>query len=385
MDREKFEERLKELPQETVVLIAARAAVRSFPILTRFGEHDENSQTIALSTARAILSSGVAAKFPTAEVMQFTGRASDAAIAAGVYAGHSHAADAVHAAVNTANTALTSRVTRAASAKSAVALAARAATYAAVLPGDAVVTGEEIVVDTAYAEAAVRTDALNDVSLSFDKLLSAPAWQNTGEPEWMVSTVGSRDSLLDAGPEWDFWRRWYRGFLNGDHLDWELQRRVALIEENIWEAGPKAVAAEIARIEAAYEVERRAADVEESASTALSERRGIGDNNPPSTIDDALITSDSTTIIWAAAQDLREEALADAPKKSRVVKALSAIVGVLKACGLYVATKVDLALDTVIVETIKAARVIGTGWLALNTETVQNLVQAVVNWLQFLG
>ncbi|CUH89123.1 hypothetical protein PH5382_03069 [Phaeobacter sp. CECT 5382] len=50
--------------------------------------------------------------------------------------------------------------------------------------------------------------------------------------------------------EWTFWRTWYKGFLDGKPLNWELQRRVAQIENAIWETGPEAVAKEIERIKA---------------------------------------------------------------------------------------------------------------------------------------
>ncbi|MBY6066861.1 hypothetical protein KUW17_08920 [Leisingera aquaemixtae] len=49
-----------------------------------------------------------------------------------------------------------------------------------------------------------------------------------------------------------YWHEWYQGFLDGKPLDWELQRRVALIEDAIWNAGPEAVAAEIERIRAEF-------------------------------------------------------------------------------------------------------------------------------------
>ncbi|WP_226892534.1 hypothetical protein [Phycobacter azelaicus] len=55
---------------------------------------------------------------------------------------------------------------------------------------------------------------------------------------------------------WAFWRDWYQGFLDGKPLDWELQRRVALIDDAIWNQGPEAVAKEIERIKAAYLTER---------------------------------------------------------------------------------------------------------------------------------
>ncbi|UWQ34965.1 hypothetical protein K3555_06020 [Leisingera sp. M527] len=43
---------------------------------------------------------------------------------------------------------------------------------------------------------------------------------------------------------------WYFSFAQGKPLDWELQRRVALIDDDIWKSGPEAVAAEIKRIKA---------------------------------------------------------------------------------------------------------------------------------------
>jgi len=44
--------------------------------------------------------------------------------------------------------------------------------------------------------------------------------------------------------------------LAGQPLPWELQRDVALIDDEIWQAGPEAVAGKIAEIEAAYWAER---------------------------------------------------------------------------------------------------------------------------------
>lgn len=58
----------------------------------------------------------------------------------------------------------------------------------------------------------------------------------------------TRESLFGRESQWDFWREWYQGFLDGNPMDWELQRRVALIDDVIWEAGPETVADEIERI-----------------------------------------------------------------------------------------------------------------------------------------
>ncbi|WP_282091148.1 hypothetical protein [Epibacterium ulvae] len=61
---------------------------------------------------------------------------------------------------------------------------------------------------------------------------------------------------LSQIPDWSYWRDWYQGFLDGKPRDWELQRRVALIADSIWEEGPEAVAREIERIKAEWLAEQ---------------------------------------------------------------------------------------------------------------------------------
>ncbi|KRS10752.1 hypothetical protein XM53_19675 [Roseovarius atlanticus] len=185
---------------------------------------------------------------------------------------------------------------------------------------------------------------------------------------------------------WSFWREWYQGFLDGNPIDWELQARVALIDDPIWEAGLDAVAEEIAKIEAAYQVEKCASDLEESAypHSDLRTARGIGDNNPPSSIEDALQTSDGVTIIWAAARDLKEEAQAAKPDKKRVEIALGAILGVLKVCGVWMAKKVDSGLQAAVIAAGSTGGIAGAAWVTQNSDKILDLVDAVQKWLPFL-
>ena len=56
--------------------------------------------------------------------------------------------------------------------------------------------------------------------------------------------------------DWSFWARWYRGVLEGNPLDWDLQEAVALIPDEDWNAGPARVAERISEIEAQYLAER---------------------------------------------------------------------------------------------------------------------------------
>ncbi|APG47675.1 hypothetical protein [Phaeobacter porticola] len=62
----------------------------------------------------------------------------------------------------------------------------------------------------------------------------------------------TRASISGSSTAFSFWRDWYQGFLDGKPLDWDLQHRVALIDDTFWDAGPEAVAAEIERIRAEF-------------------------------------------------------------------------------------------------------------------------------------
>lgn len=62
----------------------------------------------------------------------------------------------------------------------------------------------------------------------------------------------SKNPIFPKNGTWSFWRDWYQGFLDGKPLDWELQHRVALIDDTIWHQGPEAVAQEIERIKAEF-------------------------------------------------------------------------------------------------------------------------------------
>ncbi len=55
---------------------------------------------------------------------------------------------------------------------------------------------------------------------------------------------------FQQGEAFEFWRRWYQGFVIGRPLDWALQTQVALIDDAVWDAGAEAVAAAIREIEA---------------------------------------------------------------------------------------------------------------------------------------
>lgn len=71
-------------------------------------------------------------------------------------------------------------------------------------------------------------------------------------PDWfdVACKEARRRRSVDAPATWDFWQRWWDGVVSGQPLPWDLQEKVALIEDAIWQQGAKEVAEEIARIEA---------------------------------------------------------------------------------------------------------------------------------------
>ena len=122
-------------------------------------------------------------------------------------------------------------------------------------------------------------------------------------PLWAVNKANfdgqnlALSTQLSAQPSlWSFWRDWYQGFLDGKPLDWKLQRRVALIDDAIWEDGPEAVAEEIQCIQAEMLAEKlpMAERIEVNPDTGKFRAIPIPVENPTtlsallSQIDDAL-------------------------------------------------------------------------------------------------
>ncbi len=90
--------------------------------------------------------------------------------------------------------------------------------------------------------AEMQDAMLADSEVEFDKLMATPLWGIAGEPEWLSTDAPHAHRLTASGDQWRFWRDWYQGFLDGKPLDWELQRRVALIPDEDWEKGPEHIA-----------------------------------------------------------------------------------------------------------------------------------------------
>lgn len=84
-------------------------------------------------------------------------------------------------------------------------------------------------------------------------------WSTGAPPSWYPGMIGRGEyDILESGGAWVFWRRWYQGMLTGQPLNWELQRRVALIPDEDWGKGVAHIAAEIEKIEREWRAEQDA-------------------------------------------------------------------------------------------------------------------------------
>ena len=178
-----------------------------------------------------------------------------------------------------------------------------------------------------------------------------------------------------------FWREWHQAFLDGEPLDWDLQRRIAVIDGEAWDRGPDVIAAKIEDIRARWEVEKALSELSDSLHSQTSKRHGIGGNNPPESIQDELF-SGAVTLIWEAEEELSTALEQEHPDREWIeailVKFRYGLAGFLKWC----VGKGDLAVDTLIKWGIPAA---GAGYAAKYPKRIEALIDAIERWLQFLS
>lgn len=188
-----------------------------------------------------------------------------------------------------------------------------------------------------------------------------------------------RRRLQSADEIWRFWDDWYQGFLDGAPLDWELQRRVAMIADASWKKGPKHVAAVIEDTRKRFELETLVAKLQAERGVAFvrEARLGIGGNSPPEEMQIQPQLVKEISMVWNAIDELKKEIAAETPDKgniARIVDTLSrGLLAIMSWCG----SKVDLSIDTL----IKWGVPIGAASLAANTDTLKAVIQAAKAWL----
>ncbi|MEL7106667.1 MAG: hypothetical protein AAGM21_12160 [Pseudomonadota bacterium] len=240
-DRKSAEAWLTDKPREIVVAFAARAALRSLPGIGRASQSD--METLPLRVLRATLTSGVAAVGSTPEVIENARSAANSAARSIDALSAALSGDAAEASARSAHSA----ANHPGNSASAAALSANSAAAADLSARSA---ADLFAKSASAAFSATSVDALS-LEKNGVEVFTQPLWPDGGIPAFFQEPYAVLSGFWDADEKtWGFWQRWYEGMLNGKPLPWELQREVALIDNEVCEAGPEAVAEKIAEIEA---------------------------------------------------------------------------------------------------------------------------------------
>ncbi|MEM9124435.1 MAG: hypothetical protein AAGB28_01585 [Pseudomonadota bacterium] len=227
-------------------------------------------------------------------------------------------------------------------------------------------------------------NSIEDFQYWYDQVFDKPLWSERFEPAVPLEERVNFEEFFQ-GPSFTFWRKWRQGFIVGQPVDWGLQRRIALIDDSIWNAGPDTVANEIERIQARWKVEKALSDLNDSLSIQATARHGIGGNNPPESIHDERL-SGPITLIWEATEELSTALEEENPARELI----EAILGKLKA-GLtdllkWSALTVKLAVGTVaVIGAKKVTTAVVDAYVAKHPEKIEALIEALERWLPFLS
>ncbi|UWP97923.1 hypothetical protein [Aliiroseovarius crassostreae] len=201
---------------------------------------------------------------------------------------------------------------------------------------------------------------------------SMPLWKHPNSIQIDDAVKTLQQYFTSNGTVWSFWRDWYQGFLDGKPLDWELQRRVALIPDQDWEKGPEHIARKIEEIRARFELEKRLEELEAEKQVWQERARlGIGGNNPPEAIEDARIVQE---IIWAPIEELKAETQSEAPDKSRIKSAISKLKALAAGAGIWAFAKADAALEQALNDYLPK-------FLEKHGDKLGDLIKAAQDWL----
>lgn len=203
---------LKGRSREEAVAIAARAALRSTPLLGRIKDFKNFGKDALLKSWRAIEAA-----------VSYTGAPADLARVAAAEAADIAAADDNTAAYSAGYAAYTVYAAAAVAAAAAAVSAAAADTNA----------------DDIWWGVSRDASAL-EAGLAPQALLKLPLWPQ-GVPDWSSQAWNELKAYLDQFPEehWEVWTDWYEARRDSLPIDWDLQRDRVMIpfQENIWEQG----------------------------------------------------------------------------------------------------------------------------------------------------
>ncbi len=174
-------------------------------------------------------------------------------------------------------------------------------------------------------------------------------------------------------------------------MDWELQRRVALIADPIWEVGPEAVSEEIERIRAHYTLEREIARLKKQlrSSATLEANADRLHNQPPVAIEDeAKAAGNEIKLIWDELVELEAEIAKPEPSPGKLRQIAQALWDVSVRIGKYCGSVADIVIKESAKELGKTGTKVTVAALAATTaaqnESIQSVARAIWNFVKTL-
>ena len=198
-DKKAIEKWLKDRPYASRVGFASRSAARVLPLTMDQFSGGDGDYLMPLMTFRSILISAAASTWPAAEIKGLRTAAFSASAVSAAFAAAFSAAEAAS--------------------------------------------------DAASASGA-DIEFLSDLDSADVALLwNRPLWPAGDMPDTLMAKWQGFQRQA-ATTEWAFWADWYQGLLDGAPMDWDLVHKIVLIDDEIWQTGAKAIAAEIDKIRA---------------------------------------------------------------------------------------------------------------------------------------
>ncbi|OIQ42255.1 MAG: hypothetical protein BM560_07420 [Roseobacter sp. MedPE-SWde] len=172
-------------------------------------------------------------------------------------------------------------------------------------------------------------------------------------------------------------------------MDWELQRRVALIEDPLWHAGPQPIAKEIERIQAKFELEQEVAALKEQLSAqqqALARNPQIGDNGgPPMDGANAKAFRKDLVLLWSDIEELETELEKPEPSPSVLKRIAQSLSGIAQRVAAYCGATMDVSVKAAAkafgatLGPIGATEIVKPGSIEAVAKAIGKLLSALAN------
>ena len=196
--------------------------------------------------------------------------------------------------------------------------------------------------------------------------------------------------LAELGEHWAFWKTFVQRAHYGKPVDPKLLKNVALIDDAIWEAGPEAVAKEIEKVQALFELEQEVARLKEQmkASAAAMHAPQMGDNGGPPLEEDAKAIAKEMVIVWGAIEELEAEIAKPEPSPSVLKRIAQVLWDASIRLGKYCGGLADVAIQESVKEVAKFGAKAGityyTAVTAAQNESIQSVAKAIWAYVKTL-